>query len=104
MPGGHGGEEVCPAGGIFGACTENPGCQCLRGATVYQFCTISCESPEECGTADDFPGAIPGCYPVNQGDPNKICALICKSNEDCPCGLVCTPSGLASIKLCAEMQ
>jgi hypothetical protein len=104
MGAGGSADGECPAGGIFGACTENPGCQCLRGATVYQFCTTNCDSAAECGTEADYPGAKPGCYPINPGDPNKICALICEEDEDCPCGLVCTASGLANTKLGAEMQ
>jgi hypothetical protein len=33
-----------------------------------------------------------------------ICALICQNTEDCPCGLVCMPSGVPNTNLCAETQ
>lgn len=93
-----------PDGGIYGSCAENPTCQCLTGANVYQTCTISCTDSAECGAAADFPGAMPGCFPLNPGVADMICALVCESESDCPCGMPCMPSGVPNVSICAEAQ
>ncbi len=95
---------ACLADGKYGKCTENPGCFCLQGATVYQFCTVTCQTAAECGEASKFPGATPGCYPINPGAAENICALVCTDASDCPCGLTCTASGVGTVKICAELQ
>jgi hypothetical protein len=106
--GGAGGApgSVCLPEGVFGKCSDNPGCQCLLGATVYQFCTADCQTSAECGDAASTPGAAPGCFPINPGSPQQICALICEDTADCPCGLTCMLAGVpgSDIKLCAELQ
>ena len=101
---GTGGAAACYPDGIYGKCSESPGCQCLQGANVYQVCTKSCQMDADCGDATSFPGANPGCFPLNPGSQEKICALICQQDEDCPCGLICTPSGVPGANLCAELQ
>ncbi len=95
--------DVCLPTGVFGKCSDNPDCFCLLGATVYQFCTIGCDEPSECG-GPSAAGAVPGCYPINPGAADKICALICTDTSQCPCGLTCMPSGVPNINLCAELQ
>jgi hypothetical protein len=102
--GGAGGAvpAACLPDGIYGKCSENNSCFCLQGATVYQFCTITCADAAEC--AADTPGATTGCYPINPGANENICALLCTTTADCPCGLTCMPSGLQGIDLCAEFQ
>lgn len=99
-----GGGAACLPDGIYGKCSENAGCFCLLGATVYQFCTINCQDVSECGNAADFPGAVPGCYPINPGAQELICALVCTTTADCPCGLTCMPSGVPNTNICAELQ
>ena len=101
--GGDGG-GACLADGIYGKCSENPGCNCLLGATVYQVCTSSCTDSSDCGDPAAFPGAAPGCYPINPGAMQMICALVCTDTSDCPCGLTCTPSGVPNVSICAELQ
>lgn len=96
--------QCFPNGGIYGSCAESPTCQCLTGANVYQACTISCTDSSECGDAADFPGAMPGCFPLNPGVADMICALVCESEADCPCGLPCMPSGVPNVSICAEAQ
>jgi hypothetical protein len=95
-----GGDPVCfPDGGIYGPCSVNM-CQCLLGADVYQVCTASCVEDSDCGDPADFPGAMPGCFPVNPGAMEKVCSLVCTTTADCPCGLVCQ----STTSICAENQ
>lgn len=95
---------ACLAEGIYGPCSTNPGCNCLRGAAVYQFCTASCVEDSECGDPAALGGGTPGCFPINPGAADKICALICTSEADCPCGMTCTFSGVSGVNICAELQ
>ena len=95
---------ACLADGIYGPCSTNAGCNCLRGATVYQFCTSACTTDADCGDPAALGGGAPGCFPINPGATDMICALVCSSEADCPCGLTCTASGVGSVKICAELQ
>jgi hypothetical protein len=95
------GDPVCFPEGFYGPCSgENMGCQCLLGADIYQVCTANCVDDSDCGDPADFPGATPGCFPVNPGAEQKVCSLVCTSTADCPCGLICQPT----TSICAENQ
>ncbi len=96
--------SACFPEGIYGSCADNPDCQCLQGANVYAVCTQSCTEDAQCGDAADFPGATPGCFPLNPGSPDMICALVCVAPDDCPCGLSCMPSGVPNVNICSELQ
>jgi len=102
--GGGDGALACLPDGVFGKCSDNPGCMCLRGATVYEFCTISCTEDSQCGSVADTPGAVPGCFPLNPGAAEMICALVCTEQSDCPCDLICMPSGVPGVNICADPQ
>ncbi len=102
--GSTGGGAACFPEGIYGRCSENPGCQCLQGANVYQVCTTNCTETSECGDAADFPGATPLCAPLNPGAADMICVLLCTRTADCPCGLECQPSGVPNTNICVESQ
>jgi len=99
-----GSNAACYPDGIYGRCSENPECQCLQGATVYQVCTANCGDNSECGNAADFPGATPLCAPLNPGAAEMICVLVCTDTADCPCGLECQPSGVPGTNICVESQ
>lgn len=101
---GGGGASGCFPDGIYGRCSESPDCQCLQGAAVYQVCTTNCQSDDECGDVADFDGAEPGCFPINPGAAENICVLLCTDTTQCPCGLICTDSGVPNVSICAELQ